>query len=62
MWNARLMAVVVNYSFCAPKQPVSAANFLPGLTEAEREQVTEAQEAAQIDAVLGAVAVLATPN
>lgn len=60
--NARLMAVVVNYSFCAPKEPVSAADFMPGLKASLRAEISEEMEAARIDAVFAAVAVPATPN
>ena len=60
--QARLMAVVVNYSFCAPKEPVSAADFMLSLKPSEREEISEDLIAARFEALFAPVAVVARPN
>ena len=60
--NARLMAVVVNYSTYAPDPPVSPAQFMSSIEPAEREEIDDEVIAARIDALLGAVAIPGKPN
>jgi hypothetical protein len=59
--QARLMAVVVNYSFCAPKEPVTVADFLPGSGAPKVEERTDEEIAAHINAVMLPISVTVAP-
>jgi hypothetical protein len=58
-----LCATTANYSQLAPREPLSALDFIP---ERNRPKLTEEEDeqaiAARIDAVLGAVAIPAKPK
>jgi hypothetical protein len=47
-----LASVTANYSICAPKEPLCAADFVPGLKRPEAPELSDEEIAAQINAVL----------
>jgi hypothetical protein len=56
------MSVIVNYSYFAPKEPMSTADFLPGRKKPESEELSDEEIAAGINAVLVPMAVTVTPK
>jgi hypothetical protein len=47
-----LASVTANFSFCAPREPLCAADFVPGRKRSKPPELSEEEIAVQIDSIL----------